>query len=297
MKVTFKKWFTLVLFFGMGLNAHAQEGEAEMIDVIPVLPETDLSIVTGAGTPTVSPNPNQPAGQPNPTSTTPTPNPLAPGQELINLDEGVKMIKIIQHTYTPSQRDPFISHQVVSPFVTEEVIEETGEPAEEIKLPSKKEIEDWLTGDPKDPEATPPMIQITGISTGDTGGGYALANTLSSKNGEVGYRNRVLKPGEIVKIPLDGNALAKFGQAFIFWDWADPASSTPVLTLETIRIHERHLNLPIDKNGKVIEAETPEEALSSVGFRIKPTKEKKSKSPIEEVFVPYINDHGIEDEQ
>lgn len=90
--------------------------------------------------------------------------------------------KLLKFEYNPSQRDPFVSHVVVSPFVTEEDLPPPVDIDKEKIKAAVGMVENLVKK----------KIQVGGISSGREGAGYAIGN-----------EGQIIKPGEYLFITLE----------------------------------------------------------------------------------------------
>ena len=94
--------------------------------------------------------------------------------------------QLLTFKYAPSERDPFISSDVVSPFVTEEEQIEVTADAEQVNQ-AKKMIEGVVRN----------RIQLSGVAFGRLGANYTVAYADPE-----GMIPQVLRPGEYILIEL-----------------------------------------------------------------------------------------------
>jgi len=112
--------------------------------------------------------------------------------ELAESEESLESAKmygqLLTFKYTPSERDPFISSSVISPFVTEEEQAAVTADAEQVNQ-AKRMIEGVVKN----------RIQISGIAFGRTGASYAVVYTDPDPAAGV---PQVLRAGEYILIEL-----------------------------------------------------------------------------------------------
>lgn len=104
----------------------------------------------------------------------------------IDVTGGALLSKWVKFTYQPSDRDPFISSSVVSPFVTETDLPEMLVPDQEALYRARSQIEDYITDN----------IEIQGVSTEERVSGYAVGNG-----------GQILRPGRPLLVPVDTKAI------------------------------------------------------------------------------------------
>lgn len=128
------------------------------------------------------PRSSGPKNIPRPVAATAPTQATAAGRPPIDTSGAALLLKIPPFTYIPSERDPFISSTVISPFVTEEDLPEALAPDRELVRKARSSIEGMLEG----------LIEIRGVSTAERISGYAIGNG-----------GQVLRPGRFLLVPLD----------------------------------------------------------------------------------------------
>jgi hypothetical protein len=111
--------------------------------------------------------------------------PANPKQEIteaaLDLSTNLNYRKLLTFSYIPSQRDPFISSTVISPFVTEEDLNPEKEIDEDTIKKAQNKIEKIIGA----------QVQIRGVSTGKLGAGFAVSET-----------GQIIKPGEYLLVEI-----------------------------------------------------------------------------------------------
>lgn len=121
-------------------------------------------------------------------------------KQTIDITGGALLSKLVKFTYQPSERDPFISSEVVSPFVTEEDLPELLAPDRETLNKARAMIEKHLIG----------AVEIHGVSSQATGPapvpgrkGTTRAGLPEAAGYAVGNNGQILRPGRGLLIPVD----------------------------------------------------------------------------------------------
>jgi hypothetical protein len=115
-----------------------------------------------------------------------------------SLDKAKMYSQLLTFKYAPSERDPFISSEVISPFVTEEEVVEVTADAEQIKQ-AKRIIESVVRD----------RVELSGIAVGKTGASYTIAYTDPDK-----MIPQILRPGEYLLIELGTEDQSKVDGAY-----------------------------------------------------------------------------------
>lgn len=164
--------------------------------------------------------------------------------ELASTEESLERARmynqLLTFKYTPSERDPFISSTVISPFVTEEERAEVTADAEQVNQ-AKKMIQGVVKN----------RIKITGIAVGRTGANYAL---VYSDPDPLSAVPQILRAGEYILIELGPEEAAMIDNAYQVAAQAGvqlnlkiaDAHDTPAIMLQILKI-----------DGRIAEIENP----------------------------------------
>jgi hypothetical protein len=117
-----------------------------------------------------------------------------------SLEKAKMYSQLLTFKYTPSERDPFISSTVISPFVTEEEKNEITADAEQVNQ-AKKMIQGVVKN----------RVKITGIAVGRTGANYAV---IYSDPEPATAAPQVLRAGEYILIELGPEEAAMVDNAY-----------------------------------------------------------------------------------
>lgn len=104
---------------------------------------------------------------------------------ILNLGPGKMYSQLVEFRYEPSQRDPFISSEVLTPYVTEDQLEVVPDVNAEQIEKAITEIENTLKK----------KIEINGVSSGKIGVNYAIGN-----------EGQIIRPGEYLFVPMEAES-------------------------------------------------------------------------------------------
>jgi hypothetical protein len=128
----------------------------------------------------------------------------------IDITGGALLSKLVRFSYLPSERDPFISWEVVSPFVTEQDLPEILAPNKEMMESAAKALEAFIIRG----------ISVLGVSSQTTGPIPILEEGNREKIPEAaGYAisadGQILRPGRALMVPIDTGAIEEMRAAMV----------------------------------------------------------------------------------
>ena len=107
--------------------------------------------------------------------------------------------QLLTFRYTPSQRDPFVSYIVVSPFVTED--------ESPLEMPADMEQVDQARK--MIVEVVKRRIEISGVAYGRVGSSYTIAYSDPEKT-----TPQILRPGDYIVVDMDPEEQSKVDEAY-----------------------------------------------------------------------------------
>jgi hypothetical protein len=107
--------------------------------------------------------------------------------------------QLLTFRYTPSQRDPFVSYIVVSPFVTED----------EAPLEMPADMEQVDQARKMIVEVVKRRIDISGVAYGRVGSSYTIAYSDPEKT-----TPQILRPGDYIVVDMDPEEQTKVDEAY-----------------------------------------------------------------------------------
>lgn len=119
--------------------------------------------------------------------------------DMFSLESARMYNQLLSFRYAPSQRDPFVSYIVVSPFVTED----------ETPLEMPADMEQVNQAKKMIVEVVKRRIDITGVAYGKVGSSYTIAYSDPNRS-----KPQILRPGDYIVVDMDNDEQTRVDEAY-----------------------------------------------------------------------------------